>query len=366
MQALAAELHKNGIDTEFALMPASNVEKMLDDKSIPALKHGLCFVDLSNESRPDDTFSRLRSLMAPEVTLIVIHNDNRLEAYRHYQGLGAADYWAKPFDVANLVTQTLLLTAERHPTDTDRHTMCFIDTTYGGGAGLLSAVSAYQLSRQAMHTVVVDSDSRHPACGAYLGIDHEGNLPLLLDAGNRIDNTLLSQAMTTVENDLHLLNGYQPAFVQANRAQLANLHDRLSLLYPRQVWRFSGAQNIDTIPFEQCDALFPVVTGSFDSLQNASTLNQYLKSNKISTPVYWIFNARDAVSNASADSVEKHLDIKFAVKVDHYKKLNTAMVEAKSFLESNNPITQGAKKAIAVCSQDNDQSQSPWWKKLWK
>lgn len=364
---LQNELAANGIDTAFSLAPSPTIDTVLKS-GLPALDHGLCFADITGEADKDAAVTALARALPENVRLVVINNNASLDALHHFRALGAADYWAAPVNVKAMVDQSLALGINQHRASVNRRSLFFIDTAYGAGAGLLSSIAASALSDARLASILVDTDYRRPTCSGYLGLDVNGNLPVLLDAGERIDNTLVAQAVTAVSGTLHLLDGFSTSEALPEGPALSNLAQRLKYLYMRQIWRFSAAVAPAAIPLDAANAVVILLDGSLGGLKTAAALRERLKREPVNAPVLWVLNQRDAAQTVPAEMIEKHLGIKLDLTIGHYKKLNQALIEPAALLSGNNPVTRGVKRILALTdsSAAAGKADQPWWRALWK
>ncbi len=355
---------RSGLETAFAVSPAISVKDSLDE--IPAdFKKGVLVADLSREADPLDACRALADHVGPGVELVVFGDDNRLDTYRTFQKAGAADYWAKPVKPAEVAAMAAARLAEPAENLGDAKSIFFVDTAYGTGAGVLAAAAALKLSAE-KKSVAVDCDFRHPVLGAYLGMDREGNLPLLLDAADRIDNELLSQAVTGITDKLHLLDGYlDDADLNVS---YGNLEQRLKRLYARQIWRVSGAVSLKGLPWKHADAVVAVVAGNMVSLKGAANLKARLAVAKTNARVLWVFNKTDAGDAIPAETMEKHLGLTFDVKIDYVKKMGALTLDAEAFKTDANAVTRGTADILARAglTAGNGTKSEAWWSKLWK
>ncbi|MDO4937218.1 MAG: PQQ-binding-like beta-propeller repeat protein [Sutterellaceae bacterium] len=328
----------------------------------------LCIlIDLTQEADAIETSKHLVAL-APDAKIVMLGTDSNVNLLHALKAVGVADYWVLPATAADFVgiveTQFSHTTAKR----SRGRVSVFCGTAGGIGTATLAAAVAWQLSQKGQTVAAVDAGLESPSLGSSMGADAPGNLPVLLQARDRLDDVLLEQAMVRVNPSLSLIDGfiYRPNQFDAPLFEHAEgLIAKLRETVTDQVWRVPVGAALTRSVLLSADTIFAVTTGTLTALRTAEQLKLFLAQNAKAKTVHWVFVARDAAQAVTVEEAAKHLGVTFDVTVPFVKRLGTESVHPAEFLSGNNALTKAARQTVSLLTGLAPESGS-MWRSLWK
>ena len=328
----------------------------------------LCLViDITADKNPLETTKQLVAA-APEAKIVLVGLQSDVNLLHALKALGAADYWVLPSNAQDFVfiveTQFSQNTAKKNR----GRVISFCGTAGGIGTATLTAAVAWQLSEKSRRVAAVDAELQCPSLGSILGADAPGNLPVLLQARDRLDNVLLEQAMVKIDTSLSLIDGfvYRPLQPSAPIFEHAEgLIAKLRETVDEQVWRIPASALLARSVLLSSDTVFAVTTGTLASMRTAEQLKIFLAQNAKAKTVHWVYIARDAIQAVSAEEAAKHLGVTFDVTVAHIKRLNAESIAPQQLLSGSNALAKAARQAVSLLTGQTSE-QTSFWSKLWK
>ena len=252
--------------------------------------------------------------------VLVLGERNDVFLYRSLMTAGAADYVIKPVPGAMLIRSVAKMLGQGDTGSTNSYVVAIYATHPGCGAGLLTAgVSSLLAEKFHRSTICADTDFSSPTVGSHLGIDAPGNLPDLLDAGERLDASLIEMVTNKLSDNLSLLNGRNPFRIPAGNDRLSSqkIVDTLSRHRTYQVWRVSGTGALSHEVMKRANNVYITTTGTFASAANAQYVIDWLRQNNPKAIVSQVFNhisPDQPISQKQMDEVtglETKLDIPY-------------------------------------------------------
>lgn len=166
--------------------------KMLREMKSPRL----LLVDISQEERPLNAMMDLAEVVAPETSVFVIGEANKVSIYRTItKDLGVKEYFAKPLTVETIQKCFLGLTEETGkndaPADTIRKgTMITIVGLRGGiGCSTIAINLAWMMGvEMRRHTLLLDADLYTGTDALYLNLNQNMGLCMALETPDRVDS----------------------------------------------------------------------------------------------------------------------------------------------------------------------------------
>lgn len=324
-------------------------------------------VDITGEIDPLETAKSLVA-MAPQAKFVMLGTDANVNVLHALKSVGVADYWLMPSiaqDLAAIVQRQLTRTALNRARG---RVSAFCGTAGGIGTATLAAAVAWQLAQNGNRVAAVDAGLESPSLGSVLGADAPGNLPVLLQARDRLDDVLLEQAMVKINACLSLIDGFiyrpnqfdAPIFEHAE-GLIAKLRETVN----DQVWRVPVGAPLTRSVLLSADTVFAVTTGTLTSMRTAEQLKLFLAQNAKAKTVHWVFVERDPNSIVTPEEGAKHLGISFDVTVPYMKRLAAESVNAQELLSGNNALTKAAGTVVGLLTGRARQASS-LWSKLWK
>ena len=324
----------------------------------------LCLViDITGDEAPLETTKQLVAA-APEAKIVLVGH-HLLHALK---ALGAADYWVLPANAQDFVFIVETQFSQNAAKKNRGRVISFCGTAGGIGTATLTAAVAWQLSENGRHVVAVDAGLQCPSLGSFLGADAPGNLPVLLQARDRLDSVLLEQAMVKIDTSLSLIDGfvYRPLQPSAPLFEHAEgLIAKLRETADEQLWRIPASSLLTRSVLLSSDTVFAVTTGTLASMRTAEQLKIFLAQNAKAKKVHWVYIARDAIQAVCAEEAAKHLGVTFDITVSHIKRLNAESIEPQQLLSGSSALAKAARQTVSLLTGQATERTS-LWSKLWK
>ena len=351
-EAFLNELNNALVKQQINVVMAAKVDRALLSffpQGQDALSFGAVIVDLSLEQDFVNVCQELVKRLSANTKIIVLGRDDSVKTLHALQNLGIYDYWSFPISIPDLTKRVKQLVT---PASNKKNGKKIV--VIGCGAGIGSGICASMLASNfalGQKTVLVDARVDDPSCGSVLGVDTPGSLNVLIEGQDRIDNVLLNQALIKVTDNLSFTDDF--VFAKGNSKfaknnDVSRLMEALAADFSVQVWRIPASSSLLSSALINCDAIVPIVGGSFASLRIAEALSQSLKPFAHDKEILWVFNKRDALVTINAQEASKHLGVNFAQTLPYIKKLNQDLLESKQLTAKGYPLM----KACAVIASE--------------
>ena len=177
--------------------------------------HANLVIDISGHPNSLAALEDLAQVVEPSVQVIVIEDRNDVGRHRQLtRGLGVAEYAFKPL-TATMLSETFgpLLSDGSSADFTMRGGRVVAHCGARGGVGTttLAVALAWYLGEAAKrHTVLVDADLTRGTAVLLLGLKPSRGLRSVLDAPERIDETLIECTVQRLGERLHVLESLEP------------------------------------------------------------------------------------------------------------------------------------------------------------
>lgn len=172
-------------------------------------------IDISGHPNPLAALEDLAQVVEPSVQVLVVGDRNDVGLYRQLtRGLGVAEYAFKPL-TATMVSETFgpLLSGRTSGDFTTRggRVVALCGARGGVGTTTLAVALAWYLGEAAKrHTVLIDADLTRGTVALLLGLKPSRGLRSVLDAPERIDETLIERTVQRLGERLHVLESLEP------------------------------------------------------------------------------------------------------------------------------------------------------------
>lgn len=178
---------------------------------------GFLVVDLSSAKAPLPEIDALAELCDSETRVIAIGTKNDVALYRGLRSLGVADYLLKPVDYrglaaamdAALETDPAPPVAELVP-QRPAFVIALVGTRGGAGTSVLAAALAARMARAGHATVLVDLDFQGGSLALDLDLEPSPAILPLLEAPDRLDPVVVTQAMRVHRGGFRLIAADAP------------------------------------------------------------------------------------------------------------------------------------------------------------
>ena len=281
---------------------------------------------------------------------------------------GAADYVIKPIPGAMLIRSVGKLLGQGSGGSTNSYTVAIYSTHPGCGAGLLAA-GACSLLAERFHrsTICGDTDLSSPTAGAHLGVDAAGNLTELLDAGERLDASLIELVVNKLSDNLSLLNGRSPLRVASANEQISaqKIIETLAKHRTYQVWRVAGTGALPLEIMRRANNVYLVTTGTFASAANAQSVVEWLHQHNPHAIVSQIYNKVAPDQPISAEQMEQVTGLKNKLVIPYNKKLAADLAQATSLSKSSHTMFSTFEFLVAdIRGQGAKATERNWFSRL--
>jgi len=297
----------------------------------------MVLVDISGIKGPAFEIVQEVVFRCPETCkVLVLGERNDVFLYRSLMTAGAADYVIKPIPGAMLIRSVAKMLGQGDSGSTNSYTVAIYASHAGCGAGLLTAgVSSLLAEEFHRSTACADTDFSSPTVGSHLGIDAPGNLPELLDAGDRLDASLIELVVNKLSDNLSLLNGRSPFRVPSgnDRISAQKIIDNLARHRTYQIWRVAGTGALPLEVMRRANNVYILTTGTFASAANAQQVVEWLKLNNPKAIVSQIFNHVAPNQPITPSQMEEVTGLSNKLTIPYMRKLSAE-------LASGHPLTK--------------------------
>lgn len=274
--------------------------------------------------------------------VLVLGDRNDVFLYRSLMTAGATDYVIKPIPGAMLIRSvSKMLGQGGDGRSTNSYTVAIYATHAGCGAGLMTAgVSSLLAERFHRSTACADTDFASSTVGSHLGIDAPGNLPDLLDAGDRLDASLIEMVVNKLSDNLSLLNGRSPLRVSSNndKNSAEKIVDTLSRHRTYQIWRVAGTGALPLEVMKRANNIYLVTTGTFASAANAQYMVDWLREHNPKAIISQIFNHVAPDQPITPKQMEEVTGLQNKFTIPYMKKLAADLAKATPLTKESHPF----------------------------
>jgi pilus assembly protein CpaE len=296
--------------------------------------------------------------------VLVLGERNDVFLYRSLMTAGATDYVIKPVPGAMLIRSVAKMLGQGDTGSTNSYTVAFYATHAGCGAGLMTAgVSSLLAERFHRSTACADTDFASGTVGSHLGIDAPGNLPDLLDAGDRLDASLIEMVVNKLSDNLSLLNGRNPLRVPSanDRVSAQKIVDTLSRHRTYQIWRVAGSGALSLEVMKRANNVYIVTTGTFASAANAQYMVDWLRQHNPKAIVSQIFNSAAPDQPISPKQMEEVTGLQNKLTIPYMRKLASDLASAKPLSKENHSFYSICDFLVAdIRGQGNKKKEKGW------
>jgi pilus assembly protein CpaE len=300
--------------------------------------------------------------------VLVLGERNDVFLYRSLMTAGATDYVIKPVPGAMLIRSVAKMLGQGDNGSTNSYTVAIYATHAGCGAGLLTAgVSSLLAERFHRSTACADTDFASGTVGSHLGIDAPGNLPDLLDAGERLDASLIEMVVNKLSDNLSLLNGRSPFRVPSanDRISAQKIVDTLSRHRTYQIWRVAGTGALSHEVMRRANNVYIVTTGTFASAATAQYVVDWLRQHNPKAIVSQIYNSAAPDQPISAKQMEEVTGLPNKQVIPYMRKLASDLAGAKPLTKENHSFYSICNFLVAdIRGQGNKKKEKSWLGKL--
>ncbi|MDR2366731.1 MAG: hypothetical protein LBF58_01255 [Deltaproteobacteria bacterium] len=286
--------------------------------------------DLKGETDPVPKAKELLDRCRPDATVVVLGRQNDLGLYRNLKAIGVADYFAHPVppdELAESLRRSLGISESK------RQSLGRIIAVHGVSGGLGSAlvsaglgvVLAEDYDRQ---TAVVDTCLGSPAVETYLGINSPGNLSLLIQAEERLDQVLLEQVVLKPMERLSLLTGLSApdARMAPDPKTVRRLAELLSLKNRCQIWRSQAGGPMEETILKQANLVVLLSGGSIPIARATQRAYAWIRERNPGARIILVYNQVTPNPAFPPEQLSKSLGLKFQLQIPFLKGLAEDLV----------------------------------------
>lgn len=327
-------------------------------------------LDLAGQEDPVEFAREICARCPANAEVIAIGTQNDLNFYRRLRAVGVSDYFVVPVPTDELVHCMLTLLHIESGDKGHDGRMIVVDGAHGGvGAGLLTAGLGMLLSQQhGRKTVVLDGDMVSPSVGTYLGCDKPGNLKVLLGAEERLDTTLVRQAVLNPLPQLSLLDGWEGlGTAQAGDVdQVTTLRSLLGAEFRYQIWRSTGSGSLRAPLLESADVVLVAVSGTLACARAAQATLKWLNEYNRTARVITVYNNVSPSPMIPLASIEGVLGCRIDYEIPFHKKLGDDLLQGTSFATAGHSLNKDFTRICNDLLGVSCGSCDSWWKRIVK
>ncbi|MDR2444263.1 MAG: hypothetical protein LBE31_12195 [Deltaproteobacteria bacterium] len=326
--------------------------------------------DLKDQDNLMDKAKDLLERCEQDTAVIVLGREDNLKTYRRLKAIGVSDYFSYPIQAGELAESVSRLSSgTREKPQATGHIIAVHGVRGGLGSGLLAAglsvVTAEDYGRQ---VAVVDSCLSSPTVEGYLGVNTSGNLDILLDAKDRLDKVLLSQAIIRPSERLALLSGQLPPdghpTVWPDSVKI--LSSLLAEQYRYQIWRSQSGSPLEAELLAAAKVVVLLTGGALPCARSTKNTYTWLSQNNKSAKVVLVYNQVSPEPTIPPTYLAKALGVEFDLIIPYIKGLGSDLVNEVPLNKKKHQLyKQLTNLAKLIMSQAAPEPPSSWFK-FWR
>ncbi len=345
LDALKIVMEKNNfkVNAEVITSAGSSAIAKINSFDMTTLK--AVIIDLKDQDDPFRFVKDITGRLSRDAVIFAIGSNSDVTFFRQLRGYGVSDYFLDPAPAEELVGS--LKKIFKMDTRGKGHlgTMISVYGVAGGvGASLLTAALGTILSQKhGRASILVDTNMYAPSVGAYLGSEKAGNLKNLLDAGNRMDSALVSQAVSNIIPNLGLLDSWQsldstssPYKFTGDDVDLVVNH--LGNIYRYQIWKANGLNVLRVPALSNSDIIILVLNGTLPSARATQHTLKYLEESGNSARIITVYNNVSPNQAITPKYLEDAIGRAIDYEIPYEKKLSDDMLKNVSFASESHSL----------------------------
>lgn len=271
----------------------------------------LLIVDIDRFADPASEIAEIAALLLPEARLLALGSRNDVGLYRALIAAGAGDYLPLPFSGVDLAAALRRLcgdTAPAEPAGARTGRLVAVLGARGGcGASMVAASLAWAIANvQQQESLLVDLDLHFGSAALTFGLEPGPGLGAMLQAPERLDETLVTAALQNAGERLALIATATPLTEDMHVAPEA-VAELLTMLRSNADWVVADLPHgLDAMArrlLRTADKVVLVAPPTLAGLRDAGRLATYITDLRAGSAPLLVVNG----GNENADGMKQHL-----------------------------------------------------------
>jgi pilus assembly protein CpaE len=271
----------------------------------------LLIIDIDRFDDPVAVLANLSDLLLPEARLLALGRRNDVGLYRALVAAGAGDYLPLPFSGVDLAAALRRLcgdTAMAEPAGARSGRLVAVLGARGGcGASMVAASLAWAIANvQQQQSLLVDLDLHFGSAALTFGLEPGPGLGAMLQAPERLDETLVTAALQSAGERLALVATATPLAEEMHVAPEA-VAELLTMLRSNADWVVADLPHgLDAVArrlLRTADKVVLVAPPTLAGLRDAGRLATYITDLRAGGAPLLVVNG----GNENADGMKQHL-----------------------------------------------------------